>query len=94
MCNSINNEQLKDGTTNFDQANGIGKGGFGYVYKAHLLKSERKLMNQVDPRLGSEFNNEEMMATINVAIHYCNSTSKLRATMYVVVSMFEENATV
>ncbi|KAM2726298.1 hypothetical protein EV2_038754 [Malus domestica] len=94
MCNSINNEQLKDGTTNFDQANRIGEGGLGYVYKAHLLKSEMKLMNLVDPRLGSEFNNEEMMATINVAILYCNSTSKLRATMYVVVSMFEEKATV
>ncbi|RXH97134.1 hypothetical protein DVH24_035802 [Malus domestica] len=68
---------------------------FGIILlEAHLLKSERKLMNLVDPRLGLEFNNEEMMATINVAIHYCNSTSKLRATMYVVVSMFEEKATV
>ncbi|KAB2632344.1 LRR receptor-like serine/threonine-protein kinase [Pyrus ussuriensis x Pyrus communis] len=62
---------------------------FGIILlEAHVLKSERKLMNLLDPRLGSKFNNEEMMATINVDFHYCNSTTMLRPTMFAVVSMF------
>ncbi|RXI02894.1 hypothetical protein DVH24_002972 [Malus domestica] len=61
---------------------------------AHVLKSEGNLMNLVDPKLSSEFNNEEMLATINVALHCCNSTSKLRPTMSAVVNMLEGKAAV
>ncbi|RXI02910.1 hypothetical protein DVH24_002988 [Malus domestica] len=61
---------------------------------AHALKSKGNLMNLVDPRLGSEFNNEEMIATINVALHCCNSTSRLRPTMSAVMSMLEGKAVV
>ncbi|KAB2616053.1 LRR receptor-like serine/threonine-protein kinase [Pyrus ussuriensis x Pyrus communis] len=63
--------------------------GFYILDWAHVLKSEGNLMNLVDPKLSTEFNNEEIMATINVALHCCNSTSKLRPTMSAVVSMLE-----
>nr|XP_028956127.1 probable LRR receptor-like serine/threonine-protein kinase At1g53440 isoform X2 [Malus domestica] len=68
--------------------------GFYILDWAHVLKSEGNLMNLVDPKLSSEFNNEEMLATINVALHCCNSTSKLRPTMSAVVNMLEGKAAV
>ncbi|XP_050141170.1 probable LRR receptor-like serine/threonine-protein kinase At1g53440 [Malus sylvestris] len=70
------------------------QGGFYILHWAHALKSKGNLMNLVDPRLGSEFNNEEMIATINVALHCCNSTSRLRPTMSAVMSMLEGKAVV
>ncbi|XP_048441873.1 probable LRR receptor-like serine/threonine-protein kinase At1g53440 [Pyrus x bretschneideri] len=70
------------------------KKGFYILHWAHDLKSKGNLMNLVDPRLGSEFNNEEMIATINVALHCCNSTSKFRPTMSEVMSMLEGEAAV
>nr|XP_028956125.1 probable LRR receptor-like serine/threonine-protein kinase At1g53440 isoform X2 [Malus domestica] len=68
--------------------------GFYILDWAHVLKSEGNLMNLVDPKLSAEFNNEEMLATINVALHCCNSTSKLRPTMSAVVNMLEGKAAV
>ncbi|CAN6561147.1 unnamed protein product [Malus baccata var. baccata] len=68
--------------------------GFYILDWAHVLKSEGNLMNLIDPKLSSEFNNEEMMATINVALHCCNSTLKLRPTMSAVVSMLEGKAVI
>ncbi|KAB2623546.1 LRR receptor-like serine/threonine-protein kinase [Pyrus ussuriensis x Pyrus communis] len=68
--------------------------GFYILDWAHVLKSEGNLMNLVDPKLSLEFNNKEIMATINVALHCCNSTSKLRPTMSAVVSMLEGKAAV
>ena len=51
-------------------------------------------MELVDPRLGSDFNKEEMMLTINVALLCCNATSTVRPTMSSVVSMLEGRAAV
>jgi hypothetical protein len=51
-------------------------------------------MDLVDPRLGSDFNKDEMMLTINVALLCCNVTSTLRPTMSSVVSMLEGRAAV
>ncbi|CAN6558330.1 unnamed protein product [Malus baccata var. baccata] len=82
-------KQLKDATSNFNKANKIGEGGFGSVYKARLLKDQGDLMDLVDPRLGSDFNKEEMIVAINVALLCCNVTSTARPTMSSVVSMLE-----
>ncbi|XP_034211901.1 probable leucine-rich repeat receptor-like serine/threonine-protein kinase At3g14840 isoform X5 [Prunus dulcis] len=61
---------------------------------AQLLKGQGKLMDLVDPGLGSDFNKEEMMLTINVALLCCNVTSTVRPTMSSVVSMLEGRAAV
>ncbi|XP_070664340.1 probable leucine-rich repeat receptor-like serine/threonine-protein kinase At3g14840 [Malus domestica] len=61
---------------------------------ARLLKEQGNLMDLVDPRLGSDFNKEEMIVAINVALLCCNVTSTARPTMSSVVSMLEGKATV
>ncbi|RDX82702.1 putative leucine-rich repeat receptor-like serine/threonine-protein kinase, partial [Mucuna pruriens] len=61
---------------------------------AHLLKEEAKLMELVDKRLGLDFNEEEVMVMINVALLCTNVTSNLRPTMSSVVSMLEGNSMV
>ncbi|KAB2623553.1 LRR receptor-like serine/threonine-protein kinase [Pyrus ussuriensis x Pyrus communis] len=67
----------------------LDKKGFYILDWVHDLKSKGNLMNLVDRRLGSEFNNEEMIATINVALQCCNLASELRPTMSEVMSMLE-----
>ncbi|CAL9016871.1 unnamed protein product [Prunus brigantina] len=61
---------------------------------AQLLKGQGNLMELVDPSLGSDFNEEEIMLTINVALLCCNLTSTVRPTMSSVVSMLEGRAAV
>ncbi|BFG28982.1 hypothetical protein CerSpe_152560 [Prunus speciosa] len=61
---------------------------------AQLLKGQGNLLDLVDPRLGSDFNKEEMMLTIKVALLCCNVTSTVRPTMSSVVSMLEGRAAV
>ncbi|XP_021802737.1 probable leucine-rich repeat receptor-like serine/threonine-protein kinase At3g14840 [Prunus avium] len=61
---------------------------------AQLLKGQGNLLDLVDPRLSSDFNKEEMMLTINVALLCCNVTSTVRPTMSSVVSMLEGRAAV
>ncbi|KAK7324502.1 hypothetical protein VNO77_28102 [Canavalia gladiata] len=56
---------------------------------AHLLKKEGNLMELVDPRLGSNFNEEEILVMIKVALLCTNVTSNLRPTMSSVLSMLE-----
>ncbi|XP_048442857.1 probable leucine-rich repeat receptor-like serine/threonine-protein kinase At3g14840 [Pyrus x bretschneideri] len=61
---------------------------------ARLLKEQGNLMDLVDPRLGLDFNKEEMIVAINVALLCCNVTSTARPTMSSVVSMLEGKAVV
>ncbi|RXH84059.1 hypothetical protein DVH24_026958 [Malus domestica] len=61
---------------------------------ARHLKEQGNLMDLVDPRLGSDFNKEEMIVAINVALLCCNVTSTVRPTMSSVVSMLEGKAVV
>ncbi|XP_027929650.1 probable leucine-rich repeat receptor-like serine/threonine-protein kinase At3g14840 isoform X2 [Vigna unguiculata] len=56
---------------------------------ARVLKVEGKLIELVDERLGSNFNEEEVMVMIKVALLCTNATSNLRPTMSSVVSMLE-----
>ncbi|OVA19182.1 Protein kinase domain [Macleaya cordata] len=55
------------------------------------LASQEKgsLIELVDPKLGSEFNKEEVLGMINVALICTNASSTLRPTMSTVVSMLE-----
>ncbi|KAI4333479.1 hypothetical protein L6164_018285 [Bauhinia variegata] len=62
---------------------------FSLLDWAHLLKEEGNLMELVDRRLGSDFNQEEAMVMIKVALLCTNVTSTLRPTMSSVVSMLE-----
>ncbi|XP_062011661.1 probable leucine-rich repeat receptor-like serine/threonine-protein kinase At3g14840 isoform X2 [Rosa rugosa] len=61
---------------------------------ALLLKEKGNILELVDPRLGSDFNKEEMMITINVALLCTNVIAADRPTMSSVVSMLEGKASV
>ncbi|CAL0326493.1 unnamed protein product [Lupinus luteus] len=62
--------------------------------QALLLKEEGNLMELVDQRLGSDFNEEEVRVMIEVALLCTNMTSSLRPTMSSVLSMLEGRTTV
>ncbi|KAF7822594.1 putative leucine-rich repeat receptor-like serine/threonine-protein kinase [Senna tora] len=54
-----------------------------------MLKEKGKLMELVDKRLGSEFDEEEVMVMMKVALLCTNVSSALRPSMSSVVSMLE-----
>ncbi|KAK3405493.1 hypothetical protein EUGRSUZ_K01990 [Eucalyptus grandis] len=56
---------------------------------AHFLKERGNLIELVDPRLGSDFDKEEVLALIKVALMCTNVTPALRPLMSSVVSMLE-----
>ncbi|XP_058095463.1 probable leucine-rich repeat receptor-like serine/threonine-protein kinase At3g14840 isoform X2 [Magnolia sinica] len=56
---------------------------------AYVLQERGKLMELVDPKLGTDFNMEEAMTMLNVAILCTNSSAVCRPTMSAVVSMLE-----
>ncbi|CAB4306702.1 unnamed protein product [Prunus armeniaca] len=61
---------------------------------AFVLQQKGNLMELVDPKLGSEFNKEEAMRMIKVALLCTNPSPALRPTMSAVVSMLEGRAIV
>uniref|UniRef100_A0A2P2MSY6 Putative LRR receptor-like serine/threonine-protein kinase At1g07650 n=1 Tax=Rhizophora mucronata TaxID=61149 RepID=A0A2P2MSY6_RHIMU len=61
---------------------------------ALVLQQKGNLMDLVDPRLGSEFNKEEVVRMINVALLCTNPSPALRPTMSAVLSMLEGQAAV
>ncbi|KAG5551523.1 hypothetical protein RHGRI_009819 [Rhododendron griersonianum] len=81
--------QIKAATDNFDEANKIGEGGFGSVYKALVLKQKGNMMELVDPKLGLDFNKIEVTGMINIALLCTNVSPAVRPTMSLVVSMLE-----
>ncbi|XP_062006857.1 probable leucine-rich repeat receptor-like serine/threonine-protein kinase At3g14840 [Rosa rugosa] len=61
---------------------------------ALILKERGSLLDLVDPRLGSEFNKEQMITTINVALLCSHVSSAVRPSMSSVVKMLEGRASV
>ncbi|KAA8526742.1 hypothetical protein F0562_009029 [Nyssa sinensis] len=59
---------------------------------ALVLKEKGTLMELVDPRLGSDFNKEEVMAMINVALLCTGFSPAVRPAMSSVVNMLEGRA--
>lgn len=60
----------------------------------HLLKEEGNIMDLVDERLGEDFEKEEVMVMINVALLCTHVSPMHRPTMSSVVSMLEGNSVV
>ncbi|XP_028119970.1 probable leucine-rich repeat receptor-like serine/threonine-protein kinase At3g14840 isoform X6 [Camellia sinensis] len=58
------------------------------------LKEKGNLMELVDPRLKSDFNKEQVMVMLNVALLCTNAIATIRPTMSSVVSMLEGKAEV
>ncbi|XXG90299.1 hypothetical protein AAC387_Pa12g2104 [Persea americana] len=56
---------------------------------AYVLQERGSLIELVDPKLGSEFNKEEAIGMITIALLCTNSSSTLRPAMSTVVSMLE-----
>ncbi|RWR96264.1 Protein kinase domain-containing protein [Cinnamomum micranthum f. kanehirae] len=56
---------------------------------ACVLQERGSLIEMIDPKLGSEFNKEEAIGMITIALLCTNSSSTLRPTMSAVVSMLE-----
>ncbi|CAI9106011.1 OLC1v1005059C1 [Oldenlandia corymbosa var. corymbosa] len=81
--------QIQAATENFSAVNKIGEGGFGAVYKALVLRTKGSLLELVDPRLGSNFNEEEALRMIKVALMCTNPSPALRPTMSSVVRLLE-----
>ncbi|KAK4285848.1 hypothetical protein QN277_002487 [Acacia crassicarpa] len=56
---------------------------------AHQLKDRNHLMDLVDPKLGEDFNKEEIMTVIDVALQCTENSPALRPTMTKVLSILE-----
>ncbi|CAL5403110.1 unnamed protein product [Camellia sinensis] len=67
---------------------------FNLLALALDLKEKGNLMELVDPRLESDFNKEQVMVMLNVALLCTNATATIRPTMTSVVSMLEGKAEV
>ncbi|XXG90324.1 hypothetical protein AAC387_Pa12g2114 [Persea americana] len=61
---------------------------------AYVLQAKGNLLELVDLKLGPEFNKDEAMRMINVALLCTNSSPTLRPTMSAVVSMLEGHAVI
>ena len=58
-------------------------------FQALSLQEKGSLMDLIDPRLGSDYNKEEAMAMIKVALRCTNISPTVRPAMSSVVSMLE-----
>lgn len=58
------------------------------------LKEKESLLELVDPRLGSNYEKEEVMVMINVGLLCTNASAAVRPTMSSVVSMLEGSTAV
>ncbi|XWS16930.1 hypothetical protein CRYUN_Cryun33cG0024100 [Craigia yunnanensis] len=62
---------------------------FYLLDRAQVLKKRGNLLDLVDPRIGSDYNIDEVMAMINVALLCTNPTAAARPSMPSVVRMLE-----
>ena len=62
--------------------------------RVHVLREQNKLMEVVDPRLGTDYNREEAMTMIQIGILCTSQVSSERPSMSTVVSILEGSSTV
>ncbi|KAF3588104.1 hypothetical protein F2Q69_00031599 [Brassica cretica] len=67
---------------------------FNLLDWVHVLREQNKLMDVVDPRLGTDFNREEAMTMIQIGILCTSQIPSERPSMSTVVSMLEGSSTV
>ena len=65
-----------------------------WILQAYVLQAKGNLLELVDLKLGPEFNKDEAMRMINVALLCTNSSPTLRPTMSAVVRMLEGQAVI
>ncbi|KAK6230794.1 hypothetical protein QUC31_002312 [Theobroma cacao] len=80
--------------TNDNTYSSLGRRIFDIYLQVLTLKEQGSLLDLVDPRMGSDYNKEEVMAMINVALLCTNATAAARPAMSSVVSMLEGRAAV
>ncbi|KAF8110466.1 hypothetical protein N665_0083s0030 [Sinapis alba] len=67
---------------------------FNLLDWVHVLREQNKLMEIVDPRLGTDYNREEAMTMIHIGILCTSQVPSERPSMSTVVSMLEGSSTV
>ncbi|KAF8110467.1 hypothetical protein N665_0083s0031 [Sinapis alba] len=67
---------------------------FNLLDWVHVLREQNKLMEVVDPRLGTGYNREEAMTMIHIGILCTSQVPSERPSMSTVVSMLEGSSTV
>ncbi|CAG7877550.1 unnamed protein product [Brassica rapa] len=67
---------------------------FNLLDWVHVLREQNKLMEVVDPRLGTDYNREEAMTMIQIGILCTSQVPSERPSMSTVVSMLEGSSTV
>ncbi|KAL0743615.1 hypothetical protein Bca4012_085128 [Brassica carinata] len=67
---------------------------FNLLDWVHVLREQNKLMEVVDPRLGTDYNREEALTMIHIGILCTSQVSSERPSMSTVVSMLEGSSTV
>ncbi|KAH0880787.1 hypothetical protein HID58_068181 [Brassica napus] len=67
---------------------------FNLLDWVHVLREQNKLMEVVDPRLGTDYNREEAMTMIQIGILCTSQVSSERPSMSTVVSILEGSSTV
>ncbi|KAJ0264080.1 leucine-rich repeat receptor-like serine/threonine-protein kinase [Hirschfeldia incana] len=67
---------------------------FNLLDWVHVLREQNKLMEVVDPRLGTDYNREEAMTMIHIGILCTSQVPSERPSMSTVVSMLEGSSTV
>lgn len=67
---------------------------FSYAMQAYVLAEQGKLLELVDPQLGSNYSKEEALQMLNLCLACTNPSPTLRPLMSIVVSILEGNSTV
>ncbi|KAF3590004.1 hypothetical protein F2Q69_00031601 [Brassica cretica] len=67
---------------------------FNLLDWVHVLREQNKLMEVVDPRLGTDYNREESMTMMQIGILCTSQVSSERPSMSTVVSILEGSSTV